>query len=185
MCFLNCCAKKFCIFSIFGPSGSPYIQVQDKGSGKAVRRRVFSFSFSQEPDSRLPHPPTWHSVHWLQVGFHHASSSYLPHISKVIRHTPLVQTSPSNTTSHTLTHTPVDRQNGAGVRQHAGGTGGDHAVKWIAPFFPLCLLLLGWPSSTVILNPRPLHERHQLLPVSLFSIPPVHPHLLHFSQFID
>lgn len=143
--------KKIRIFSTFGPSGSPYIQVQDKGSGKAgVRRRVFSFSFSQEPDSSLPHPPTWHPVHWLQVGFHHASSSYLPHISQVIRHTPPVQISPSHTTSHTLTHTPVDRQNGAGVRQHAGGTGGDHAVKWIGPFSPLCLFIYCWGGRAAL-----------------------------------
>lgn len=36
---------------------------------------------------------------------------------------------------HTLTHTPVDTQNGAGHRQHTRGTRGDHAVKWTGVIF--------------------------------------------------
>lgn len=69
----------------------------------------------------------------------------------MIPNTPPRQTTP--TLTHT--HTPVDTQNGAGVRQHAGGTGGDHAVKWIGPFFSALLIYCcGGRPSIVTLTPE-------------------------------
>lgn len=51
-----------------------------------------------------PRPPTWRPVRRPQVGFHRASSSYLPHISQVIPNTPPPrQISSSLPSSRTLT----------------------------------------------------------------------------------
>lgn len=107
--------------------------------------------------------------------------------------TPPHRTSRSLTTSHTHTHTPVDTQNGVGVRQHAGGTGGEHTVKWIRPFSLPPYLLLKWLSKHCNFNPGPLHELPlalSLFPRSLTSSTIFCHHLLHWhplyvAQFND
>lgn len=99
--------------------------------------QVSIFSFSQNP-TLLPRPSTRRPVRRPQLGFHRAGSSYPPHISQVISNTPPsadLSVPSDRTRSHTHTHTPVDTQNGGGHRQHARGTGGDHAVKWSGILF--------------------------------------------------
>lgn len=115
-----------------------------------------------EPDSAPPPRP--------QVGFHRVSSSYPPHISQVISNTPpSPDLSVPPDLTHTHTHTPVDTQNGAGPRQHARGTRGDHAVKWIR-IISLTLYWRRWSAEAVTggscLPPpslQPLHlNQHRL-----------------------
>lgn len=97
------------------------------------------FSFSQEPGTRLCPPPASYPQAAGRLSSHRLQ---LPPAYKLTRPGERKH-SCSIPHTHTHTHTPVDRQDGAGVRQHAGGTRGDHTVKWIGPFFSASLFTPG------------------------------------------
>lgn len=99
---------------------------------------------NQEPDS--PHLHT-HTASYLRASGRLSSLRLqLPPTYKLTRPGELKHSSSSDPSisynlKHT-THTPVDTQNGPGVRQHAGGTRGDHTVKWTGAFICASLLTL-------------------------------------------
>lgn len=74
------------------------------------------------------------------------------------------------THTYRFSHTPVDTQNGAGVRQHAGGTRGDHTVKWTGPFSLPPYLFLERLSGHCNFNPGPPHVLPQALSLSPHSL---------------
>lgn len=111
---------------------------------------------NQEPDSVPPPLPPHMASYPQAAGWLSSHRLQLPATYKLTRPgDPKHSSSPDHSNPYTHTHTPVDTQNGVGVRQHAGGTGGDHAVKWIGPFFSALLIYCcGGRPSIVTLTPE-------------------------------
>ena len=104
------------------------------------------FSFSQKAGTRLCFPP--HVASYPQAAGRLSSHRLqLPPSYKLTRPGERKHSSVPYILTHRVTHTPVDTQNGARVRQHAGGTRGDLTVKWNGAFLWHPYLLLEWLSK--------------------------------------
>lgn len=124
-----------------------------------------------QPGTRNPTLPSLYIVPYPQAtGRLSSLRLQFPPTYKLTRPGELTQSStpglsiPYNFTHTQHTHTPVDTQNGAGVRQHARGTRGDHTVKWIGAFF--LYSCSGCPSIVTLI----WGHRH-VLPPALFLLP--------------